>query len=250
MVAAAAACRVTRRGPVPGGAEPQGRVDRAPVRRAPGSRGIGGRSRSQDRGRSAERRGRGKARARIGAEVLLHVRELRDRRWQPVCPRRRPDRRRAPRAGIQPALHLRRRGCRQDPPRPGDRQLRHALRPGTRGPLRDGGNLHERVHGSPPALGSAGLQKTLPPGGRPAARGRPVPGRQEQDRRGVLLHGRFHHQRWRPTGALRGSPALRDAIPSQPAQGKVRKRAPGRHRRTRPGPEARGPAQALRTRRG
>ena len=159
MAEAAASCRVQRRRPVPGGAEPQGRVDRAPVRRAPGSRGFGGRSRPPDRGRRRARGVAGQARAGIGAEVLLHVRELRDRRRQPLCPRRRPDRRRASRAGIQPALHLRRRGRRQDTPRPGDRQLRHALRPGARGPLRDRGNLHQRVHGGPPALGPAGLQE-------------------------------------------------------------------------------------------
>ncbi len=53
----------------------------------------------------------------------VHLRELRRRLLEPVRPRRRPRGRRDPLEVLQPALHLRRRGARQDPSHARDRPL-------------------------------------------------------------------------------------------------------------------------------
>ena len=153
MAGAVAACRRSRRRPVPGGAEPQGRMDRAPVRRAPRSRGIGGRSRSPDRG--------GRRAAGSPANRRWHHRELKSaytfesfvigagNRFAHAAG---AGRRRAARPGLQPALPLRRAGRRQDPPRCRRSATTSTLCDrGLDGPLRDRRDLHERVHGRPPA---------------------------------------------------------------------------------------------------
>ena len=66
--------------------------------------------------------------ARERPEPQVHLRAVRDRRGQPLRPRRRAGGRRAARPGLQPALPPRPARARQDPPAPRDRQLRPALR--------------------------------------------------------------------------------------------------------------------------
>ena len=63
---------------------------------------------------------------RSGLDRQVHVRHLRHRPVQPLRPRRRPGGGGDPRHAVQPALHLRRRRPRQDPPPPGHRPLRPA----------------------------------------------------------------------------------------------------------------------------
>ena len=74
--------------------------------------------------RPADAVGRLDAARRGRAQPEAHVRPVRHRRRQPLRPRRRARGRRAARAGLQPALHLRAARRRQDPPPALDRQLR------------------------------------------------------------------------------------------------------------------------------
>ena len=96
-----------------------------------------------DRAGRARRRPTASDGARPEPEV--HLRAVRDRRRQPLRPRRRAGGRRAARPGLQPALPARAARARQDPPPPRDRQLRPALRRRAARPLRDGRGVHERV---------------------------------------------------------------------------------------------------------
>ena len=103
-----------------------------------------------DRGRSrpsaAQAETRAPQAARLGAEVLLRLREFVIGAGEPLRPRRRAGRRRAARPGLQPALPVRAARRRQDPPAAGDRQLRRALHHALERPLRDGRDLHQRIH--------------------------------------------------------------------------------------------------------
>ena len=74
-------------------------------------------------------------------------------------PRRRAGRRRAARPGLQPAVHPRSAGARQDPPAPRDRQLRRALRRRAARPLRHRRGVHGRVR---PAPCAAATDRRLP----------------------------------------------------------------------------------------
>ena len=63
-----------------------------------------------------------------GAQPEVPLRHLRGGRGQPAGRHGRPHRRREPRVGLQPALHLQRVGARQDAPADGDRRQRRTAR--------------------------------------------------------------------------------------------------------------------------
>ena len=69
-------------------------------------------------------RGAGRREAATRREPEVHVRQLRDRVVEPLRARRGARRRGGACAGVQPALHLRRHGARQDPSPAGDRRVR------------------------------------------------------------------------------------------------------------------------------
>ena len=70
------------------------------------------------------------------AQPAVHVRDLRQGRVEPVRPRRRAPRRRDAGPLLQPAVHLRLGGPRQDPPAPRHRPLRPPQLPAPRRALR------------------------------------------------------------------------------------------------------------------
>ena len=144
-----------------------------------------------DRRRAARRRDRaGAGSPRLGgrAQPALHLRPLRHRLVEPLRARGRARRRRGAGAGVQPALHLRRHGARQDAPAAGDRQLRRrAPRPPDR-PLRHERDLHERLHQLAPRQAHRGLQAALSHLRRAARRRHPVPRGPRADPGGVLPH--------------------------------------------------------------
>ena len=79
------------------------------------------------------------------AQPALHVRDVRQGRLQPVRPRRRAARRRDAGPLVQPAVHLRRRRARQDPPAARHRPLRPPQLPAPRGALRLDRDVPQRV---------------------------------------------------------------------------------------------------------
>ena len=122
------------------------RTRRQPGRPARPRRAVG--ALGARRGRGARRRGDASAHAehaRRRAQPEVHLRPVRDRAGQPLRPRRRAGRRRAPGPGLQPALRLRPARRRQDPPPALDRQLRPVPRRRADRPLRHGRDVHERV---------------------------------------------------------------------------------------------------------
>ena len=142
--------------------------------------------------------------ARPGAdEHEVHVRPLRDRLVEPLRPRRRARRRRGARAGVQPALHLRRHRPRQDPPPAGGRPVHRRPRQRADGALRHERDVHERLHQLAPRQADRGVQAALPHLRRPARRRRPVLRGQGADPGGVLPHLQL---------ALRGRPPDRDLV--------------------------------------
>ena len=130
----------------------------------------------------------GRPAGRCGAQSPLHVRELRHRGIEQLRPRRRTVRGRNACPQVQPAVHLRPRRPRQDPPAPGNRQLRHPKLPSVPRALRHVGDVPQRVHRLD-ALGQPRcLQAPLPRHRRAAGRRRPVLRGQAGDARGVLPH--------------------------------------------------------------
>ena len=130
----------------------------------------------------------GPASVLAGARPPLHVRDLRHRLVQPVRPRRRPVRGRVPGPFLQPAVHLRGRRARQDPPPPRHRQLRARELQRPQRPLRHHRDLHERVRRRHPPQLDHRFQTPLPGVRRPAHRRRPVHGAQGIPPGGVLPH--------------------------------------------------------------
>ena len=136
-------------------------------------------------------------------EPEVHVRQLRDRVVEPVRARRGARGRRGARAGVQPALHLRRHGPRQDAPPAGDRRVRQRPREEADHALRHERDVHERLHQLAARQAHRGLQAPLPRVRRPARRRHPVPRGQGAVPGGVLPHLQL---------ALRGGPADRDLV--------------------------------------
>ena len=79
-------------------------------------------------------------------QPALHLLELHRRLGQPARPRGQPVGRRAPGPRLQPALPVRRRGPRQDPPDARHRQPGHRQVPAQARRLRDQREVHQRVH--------------------------------------------------------------------------------------------------------
>ena len=84
------------------------------------------------RGTGSRRRAAGSRATASRCEPEVHVRPLRDRLVEPVRPRCGARGRRGAGAGLQPAVHLRRHGPRQDAPAPGDRAVRQRAHRGAR----------------------------------------------------------------------------------------------------------------------
>ena len=122
------------------------------------------------------------------AEPPLHVRELRHRRVEPLRPRRRPVGGRDAGPALEPAVHLRRRRPRQDPPAAGHRQLRERQLPGLPGALRHVRDVPQRVHRLDAVGQPRRVQAPLPRHRRAAGRRRAVLRGQAGDARGVLPH--------------------------------------------------------------
>ena len=110
-----------------------------------------------------------------GVEPEVHVRQLRDRVVEPLRARGGAGRRRGAGTGLQPALHLRRHGSRQDTPAAGDRRLRQRSRPRAHDAVRDERDVHERLHQLAPRQADRGVQAPLPRLRRAARRRHPVP---------------------------------------------------------------------------
>ena len=126
--------------------------------------------------------------ARRPARFEVHLRDLRGRLLQPPRPRRGPGRRRDTRPVLQPPVHLRRLGPRQDPPPARHRELRDRELPPPQGALRHHRDVHERLRGLPADLDHPGLQAPVPGLRRPVDRRRPVHGAQRGPPGGVLPH--------------------------------------------------------------
>ena len=153
---------------------------------------------ARQRGRSprpagtATRRRRPRPGPRHRVEPPLHVRELRDRRVQPLRPRRGPVGGRDAGPALQPPVHLRRRRPGQDPPAPGHRQLRERQLSGLPGPLRHLRDVPQRVHRLDALRHAGRVQAPLPRHRRAARRRRPVLRGQAGDPQEEFFHT-FNH---------------------------------------------------------
>ena len=128
------------------------RAGRRDGRVRPRRAGLGCRARA--RRADAARRGR--------AQPALHVRDVRQGGVQPVRPRRRAAGRRDAGPLLQPAVHLRRRRPRQDPPAARHRALRPPQLPAPRGALRLDRDVPQRVRRRHPHQHRQRLQAALP----------------------------------------------------------------------------------------
>ena len=151
------------------------------------------------------------------AEPALHVRPLRDRRLEPLRPRRRALGRREPGPVVQPALHLRARGAGQDPPPARDRQLRPRRPPAHPGPVRLHRDADERVRRRDPQQRGQRVPAPLPRGRRPPRRRHPVPRAQPAAPGGVLPHLQLAARRRQPDRPVLGPAAQADPAPRGPA---------------------------------
>ena len=170
-------------------------------------------------------------------QAELYVRRVRDRRSQPLRARRLAGGRRAARAGLQPAVHLRATRSRQDTPAPGDRQLRLALRERADRALRERRDVHQPVPrapssttGSRPSSSATARSTCCCSTTSSSSRTRSAPRRSSSTR-----------SRPRSTPAHRScSPRTGHRPPCRllhaPLQGTVRGRATGRARRRRARP--------------
>ena len=143
------------------------------------------------------------------AQSEVHLRPLRDRVVEPLRARGSARRCRSPRAGVQPALHLRRNRARQDAPTAGDRPLRAAALAAPDRALCHERDLHERVHRRGAGAWNAhrGLQAALPQLRRPPRRRHPVHRGQGTDPGGVLPHVQLPLRRRRADHHLVGPPS-------------------------------------------
>ena len=96
------------------------------------------------------------------AQPQVHLRELRGRLLQPVRPRRRARGGRDPVEVLQPALPLRRRGPRQDPPDARDRPLHPGAQPAAEPRLHLVRPLHQRDDQRHPLRPAARLPPEVP----------------------------------------------------------------------------------------
>ena len=134
------------------------------------------------------RRPRGCGGRRDQPQPALHLLELHRRVGQPARARGIAVGRRAPGPRLQPAVPVRRRGPRQDPPDARDRQRGRRQVPAQARRLRDQREVHQRVHHLDPAGQDRRVPRPLPPD-RPAPHRRhPVHRRQGADPGGVLPH--------------------------------------------------------------
>ena len=215
---------------------------------AGGARGAG-RTRSRAVARTDRRVARVARDSRGRAEPQVHVRPLRHRVVQPVRARRGTRGRRSAGAGVQPTLHLREDGPRQDPSAPGDRTLRPPALTSLDDAVRDQRDVHERVHRRRPrAVADRRLQASLPQLRHPPRRRHPVLRGQGADPGRVLPHVQL---------ALRGRCADRHLVrpaatghrrARRPASLAFRVGSPDRHPGSRPRDADRDPAQAGRDR--
>ena len=129
------------------------------------------------------------------AQPEVHLRDLRHRLQQPVCPRCRRRGRRSSRQGLQPALRLRRLRAGQDAPAARDRPLRAEPLSGHPRALRELGRVHQRFHQHDPRRQAGRLPPPLPRRGRPPGGRHPVPGEQGRNPGGVLPHVQHPAQR-------------------------------------------------------
>ena len=176
---------------------------------------------------------------RGAAEPEVHLRDLRDRRQQPVRARRGGRRRRGAGEGVQPAVRLRRVRPRQDPPAARDRALRAEPLPRRPGPLRELRGVHQRLHQLDPGRQGQRVPAPLPRRRRAADRRHPVPAGQGADAGGVLPHLQHPAQReqagrdhLRPAaeaaGRLRGADALTVRVGPDHRRAAARPRDPDR----------------------
>ena len=196
--------------------------------------------------RARQRTGRGATRAdpgrRRGRDDLhqpaLHVLELHRRLSEPACPCRKPLCRGASRPRLQPALPVRRRGPRQDPPDACHRQPGHRQVPAQAGRVCDEREVHQRIHHLDPAGQDRRVPWPLSTDRPPPHRRHPVHRRQGTDAGGVLPHVQRD-----PRGRQADRPLLRSAAEGDPhprgtAPQPVRvgtHRRPDRARTSRPG---------------
>ena len=141
---------------------------------------------ADEAGRGAGRR-RSSARPRV-AQPEVHLRQLRRRLLEPVRPRGRARGGRDPLEVLQPALHLRRRGARQDAPDARDRPLHPGAREEAEPRLHLDRPLHQRDDQRDPLRPPARVPLEVPRDRRAADRRHPVHRRQGPHPGGVLPH--------------------------------------------------------------
>ena len=163
------------------------------------------------------------------AEPPLHVRRFRDRHLEPVRPRRRPFGGREPGAVLQPAVHLRTRRTRQDPPVARDRPSRAGAVLVEARPVRVDRDDDERVRRIDAFEEHARLQAPLPRGRRAARRRHPVPRTHRAAPGRVLLHVQRPAQPGQPDRDLLGPSAEVDRDDRRPAAQPLRVGPDHRH---------------------
>ena len=200
---------------------------------APRPRQVRARARSR-------RRRRGRLRQ---PQPALHVPDLHRRLGQPARPRREPVGRRAPRPRLQPALPLRRRGPRQDPPDARHRQRGRRALPAQARRLRHEREVHQRLHHRHPAGPHRRLPGALPPHRPPAHRRHPVHRGQGAHPGGVLPHLQRHPRGRQADRAVLRPAAQADHHPRGAAAQPLRVGPHRRPDRARPGDAHRHPAR-------
>ena len=180
---------------------------------------------------------------RRGSEQQVHLRDLREGRVQPVRAGGRPAGRGDAGPVVQPAVHLRRRRPRQDPPAPRHRALRRPeLRPPHRA-LRVHRALPQRVRRRHPPEHHGALQAPLPRCRCPAHRRHPVHGGQGRAPGGVLPHVQLAARGEQADRHLLRPHARRHPDARGPPPGPVQVGPHHRHPAARPRDAARHPAQ-------
>ena len=177
------------------------------------------------------------------SEPSLHLRSVRHRHVQPVRPRRRAVGRRDAGAVVQPALHLRSCGARQDPPAPRHRQLREAELCPLPGPIRLDRGLPERVRRRDPHEHRRRVQAPVPRDRRADDRRHPVHGGQGRPPGRVLPHVQLAARCEQADRHLVRSPARRDPDARRPAAQPVQVGSHHRHPAARPRDPSRDPSQ-------
>ena len=123
----------------------------------------------------------------------LQLRDVRRRLVKPARPGGLPGGRRVPGEGLQPPVHLRRRGARQDPSAPGHRPPPHPESRASPDPVPLEREVHQRADRGDPPRQDRGVPAALPDHRPPPHRRHPVPVRQGAHPGGVLPHLRGPH---------------------------------------------------------